>query len=763
MKRLLPNKTLATALLLAAAGAFSAAQAAAPALNGSLTLRPLTPQDRKDFGLPTTTQIASGIHTVAIGAPAYLEALANLTIAPSNIVGVTWSLATKPLGSAAELATSPLGANVPTYKMADRLTLQVAGRTLLVPDVEGQYTVTAMIETVGSGSTNLTQNIIAARYLGLNTCALCHSGGVIASNIVATWSKTPHAIAFKNAVDGISTDHFGNNCISCHVVGFDANTNAVNGGFDDIAKQTGWTLPAHGTNGNWAAMPAKLQNVANIQCENCHGPGSQHAFSLGETSMISRSFAEGDCAQCHDSLTYHYRSAEWSNSRHAIASRSPSGPGREACIRCHTAAGYTAYTLGKLTSTNTTYEAITCQACHDPHDATNPHQLRVSATGYLGDGTPVPTAGSGGTCMQCHHSRNGAAATNIQDYQQGKPTWAGGSSFGVHDSSQADMLLGMNAITYGLDIPSSAHRYSVTNTCVGCHMQEVANTNPGFTKVGGHTFKVTYDSVVGGVTNKVDMVEACVRCHGEVEDFDFKRDDYDGDGVIEGVQTEVKHMLDKLSRMLPNATYRADGNYVPDGLVKVITRTTTKTNWPVKYLNAAYNWQFVNADGSMGIHNTPYAVGLLRASIADLTGDYNQDSLPDAWQIQYFGSTSAPTANPNATPAGDGVPNWLKFALGLNPTVAGIKVPDGVVWTNGKDLVNPPIAAGDTNTVRIYTAAEVAFNTEVGKTYQIQSISSFGGTWQNIGSAVAGTGAPVSYVTPTRGGTKMFYRVVSTP
>ena len=35
-------------------------------------------------------------------------------------------------------------------------------------------------------------------------------------------------------------------------------------------------------------------------------------------------------------------------------------------------------------------------------------------------------------------------------------------------------------------------------------------------------------------------------------------------------------------------------------------------------LKAAYNYQFVLEDGSFGIHNTQYAVGLLKSSIADL-------------------------------------------------------------------------------------------------------------------------------------------------
>ena len=33
----------------------------------------------------------------------------------------------------------------------------------------------------------------------------------------------------------------------------------------------------------------------------------------------------------------------------------------------------------------TEYEVITCTACHDPHDATNPHQLRTSPAVTLMD------------------------------------------------------------------------------------------------------------------------------------------------------------------------------------------------------------------------------------------------------------------------------------------------------------------------------------------------------------------------------------------
>jgi hypothetical protein len=54
----------------------------------------------------------------------------------------------------------------------------------------------------------------------------------------------------------------------------------------------------------------------------------------------------------------------------------------------------------------------------------------------------------------------------------------------------------------------------------------------------------------------------------------------------------------------------------PNNSVK--TSLTIDSTWTKSQLEAAYNWQFVNNDGSRGIHNTAYAVGLLKASIANL-------------------------------------------------------------------------------------------------------------------------------------------------
>ena len=766
---------LAAALALLAS--VSAARAAAPALNGSLSQRPLTPVEIKTYNLTNpAAQFSPGLSTVALGEPVYLDAMVNAAIAPSNITSVSWTLTNKPAGSLATLSAGPLGTNVPLFKMADRINqagaavYQLAGRTYFRPDVVGTYTVNAVITTSGSGTTNLSAQFTAATYLGVQTCASCHDGNFAnVPNIFTNYTKTAHATFFARSIDGLGSSFFNKSYLPNSVLGYDTNSYAINLGFDDVSLLYGWSFPSVLTNGNWASTPAAVQNVANILCENCHGPGSQHQYSqgiTGNTNAISVSYIAGNCGQCHDGTPkeqWATKFAEWNNSLHSHTTRTPSGAGREQCVRCHTAAGFRNFIENAASTnsyaTNTVYEAITCAACHDPHDTTNPHQLRAANSYTLPEGTTVTNVGLGGLCMECHHSRNGSATNNIAKYQLNQPTWAGGVSFGVHDSTAGDMIEGVNAITYGKVIPSGSHSVVIPDVCVGCHMQTVATNHPAYGLAGGHTYSMTYNVVSGGVTNTADLVDVCVKCHGPITSFDFARKDYNGDGIIEGVQTEVQHLLDKLSTLIPPSGYKANANdYMADGKVK--NSMSTQTNWPVKFLNAAWNWQFVSVEGSKGVHNAPYAVGVLKASIADLTGDSNNDGLPDAWQIAYFGAGFATNAaaGPNAINNSAGVPNWMMCALNQNPTSAYKVAGSGVISVNNGSVLN-----GDTNNIAIYTAAEIVFNTVPGTTYQIQGCSAITGSWQNVSTNIPGTGTAISYLTPTRGVNQMFYRVAHTP
>ena len=740
--------------LLAAGSYLSQAQ------DGQVAARPLSRENIADYGLPQDTQVSGGLNNVGLGQPLYLEVQIDAGINPTNILGVVWSLTNSPAGSTNTLAPSPLDASVPIYNPGDRAVFQVPpvdGRRLLVPTASGEYAVKAVVTTTTATNT-FTRKFQSGTYMGWDTCQLCHSGGYIPNKILP-WSKTGHASTFAEAIDGISTDHFQERCIACHSVGYDKAPLAVNDGFDDRQVAMGWTFPTNHVPGNWDDMVNNYEDLAytaNVQCENCHGAGSPHAYDLGNPDKITVSFSSGDCAQCHEATPYHIKNTEWNNSRHAIATRYPTGENRSSCVRCHSGVGFVDYVDGN-TPPRTMYEAITCAACHDPHPEVdnstvppsvniNPHMIRtlqdvtLNYTSAPGGPTVITQGGKGKLCMNCHQGRRDVL-THI------KPR-AGSSHFGPHYGCQTDMLAGKNAWTYGKDIPSSAHLSSIGDSCVTCHLQATDRNSPEHGLAGGHTFKPAWD---GGTpedpSDDVHLVGACVSCHGQITSFDIPRKDYNNDGVIEGVQTEVKHMLDELGMLLP-----------PVGSPDV----AINSSWSEQQLRAGFNWEFVKEDGSYGVHNIAYAVGLLQASIEDMKGnpkaeDANSDGLPDDWQIAWFGSIYNPAAAPNADPAGDGVPNWLKQALGLDPTQAGIVVPDGVVYASGKAIGGAP------GTLYIYTAAEVTFDTEIGKTYQIQEVSALSGGWQDLGSPIPGTGNAISYVTPTRDGVQQFFRVLITP
>ncbi len=595
MKERLPKALTGLLAVTLVAVAVPTAVQAQTAVQPRLVVRPLTTGEISTYKLATGTQLSGGLSTVALGEPLYLEMQVDAGIAANNIAGVVWTLTSKPANSTAAIVDSPITASVPVFEPSDRGVYQVAGRKMLKPDITGVYIVTATVTAGSAGSTTIAQTYMGATYVGKAACAVCHSGG-LAQPMMGPWSKTLHAEIFTDNINGADGASYGTNCLACHTVGYDANSTVANGGFPSVAKQLGWTMPAVAQPGNYDKVPDALKNVANIQCENCHGPGSLHANGA-DVIAISVPFTNtGACSQCHDAPTHHVKTAEWTNSMHAVTTRDPAG--NASCVGCHTGTGFKARVAGAA-STNTAYAAIDCATCHEPHGETTPdgaaHQLRTLAPVNLADGTVVDTAGNGTLCMNCHQSRQNASVYAA--------TAAASAHFGPHEGPQADMLEGTNGFTYGQMIPSSAHAWAANDTCVTCHMQTTATTDAAFLKAGGHTFLPSFTPAGKA---KIELVGACQGCHGkEISTFNFPLFDYNDDGVIEGVQTEVQHMLDQLSTMLP-----------PDNKVK--TSLTIDSTWTRPQLEAAYNWQFVNNDGSKGVHNTAYAVGLLKASIANL-------------------------------------------------------------------------------------------------------------------------------------------------
>jgi hypothetical protein len=113
-------------------------------------------------------------------------------------------------------------------------------------------------------------------YVGMDKCVSCHK------TAAAFWRTTVHAHAWKTLVDvGKQADY---KCVGCHVTGY---------------GQIGGTSLGH------------TQRLENIQCETCHGPGSEHVAAKGleDPPAIQRNTPSPVCTNCHNehhSDTFNY-------------------------------------------------------------------------------------------------------------------------------------------------------------------------------------------------------------------------------------------------------------------------------------------------------------------------------------------------------------------------------------------------------------------------------------------------------------------------
>ena len=729
-----------------------------------IRFRPLTPQEIKNAGLPNTTQKSGGAPNAGIGQPVYMEALVSTQTTVTGVgftnrfatalTSINWNVVGLPPGSAAIMSASPLSNEVPTYDGGDRAGYFVAGRAVLKPDVVCQVVINPpnttildyKVETV-LGFTNktvfATNSAYGSTYLGQShyLCALCHADKTNA------YAQTDHATAFKRAITGESTDHFNQNCISCHSLGYDTTAGATNGGFDDIAAQIGWTFPATFSPTNWSEMNTNLQAKANVQCENCHGPASTHMISGGITNAIDVTLSAGTCGQCHDSLTHHVKNYEWGQSMHATGYVFRfSG----SCQPCHSSKGFIEtwdpyYVATNKVPRGTEQEGIACAACHDPHTVgMGEHQLRNIPQATLSNGVVVTSAiaGTGVLCMNCHHARanNGVVVSNLAS-----------SSISPHHSTQADLLLGENGHEYGLDLPSSRHLLAVSNSCLGCHKQMLEGTQwtNELTHVGGHTFRVSWDSGTVDTNDDVHVTEVCSVCHVEEGTFNFGGEDYDRDGTVEGIQSEVDGLLEQLANLLP-----------PAGPAVTVT-----TGYTLSQRKAAWNYFYILEDQSRGVHNPKYATALLQLSLDDLTGgiDIDNDGLADTWEMAQFGSLTAQLGTGDAD--GDGLSNEMEEQLGTNPNLADSDndgISDLAEVQGGSNPLNIASVLS-TNLITMQGAIELAYLPEMaGQTQRFESVSMFGdgAGWTNAGPSFISSNSWSYQLISLRDATQRYFRVV---
>ena len=262
-----------------------------------ITIEGMSPTELSDLGW--TSPKSTGLSVVGVGELVYLSGREDTG---ATVTAYSWSITDQPGEAVLDSTDTPW--------------------TTFRPDVNGQFTIQLGI-TTADGSHDTSIVITSANFVGVShmngttfsypQCMMCHG------EVELEWRETGHASMYTRAVDGLVSSGYASYCISCHVTGYNTDENADNGGFDDVAALYNWTLPSPLDEGNWDSLLTNFPMVArltNIQCETCHGPGSEHNAAGPDASKIDMSLDDGVCGQCHESGSHHVFPTQWKTSGH---------------------------------------------------------------------------------------------------------------------------------------------------------------------------------------------------------------------------------------------------------------------------------------------------------------------------------------------------------------------------------------------------------------------------------------------------------------
>jgi hypothetical protein len=267
---------------------------------------------------------------------------------------------------------------------------------------------------------------------------------------------------------------------------------------------------------------------------------------------------------------------------------------------------------------NAALSQVSCISCHSSHEPGS--QIRPPFTNVS-------------LCVTCHNVRELMADTGSGQ--------AGTSDLEIPRHPQKEVFEGVKTAANdgfrGVEslpgfIPSdSTHAGSdnIPGGCTGCHYLVVSDVDYDefpLKATTGHAFLPRLENCfVGGCHDIGDFFlsdgSAASYEDSTIASFDFGSiyysgsahpgEDYDGDSDVEPLQEEIKGMLDELKGRLTDRGIEFDS---PSGLFDLsgmAARTTTERA-------AAYNYDFIVEDRSLGYHNPIYTVNLLAASISSV-------------------------------------------------------------------------------------------------------------------------------------------------
>lgn len=385
-----------------------------------------------------------------------------------------------------------------------------------------------------------------------------------------------------------------------------------------------WTY-AHGstTAGTWLPSPAyTVRNTfadkfAGIGCA-CHAP-SRHAGSLtaGVQGRLTAQHTEwfggdGPGAASRDG---HSDASTLSGLQGMMTSAKPSGP----CVSCHTVEGFvrqrangealTQAEIDRIAGGTKGASQVSCVACHPSHRGRE--TLRS-----VGD--PLAASTAARLCFACHNLE-GVAARVV-------PGQLGSTPY----HPQREMLLG----TGGWRVPGfawsgtpSRHAFghagyapTLRAGCISCHLRPVHDAPlAAFPQrvTSGHRFAPRVDACAALCHPRGDGLLGFVGADGIADDlpayaFTNPADYLFGGARVPGrpapTQAEVGALLSDLRG-------RLELRGAPWDPARQLFRLESMAGMSSTLRGAAWNYDFVAGDRSLGLHNPAYARALLSASV----------------------------------------------------------------------------------------------------------------------------------------------------
>lgn len=268
----------------------------------------------------------------------------------------------------------------------------------------------------------------------------------------------------------------------------------------------------------------------------------------------------------------------------------------------------------------TTIGRIHCTTCHDFNPGTDPHvtgrylphQAPIRVAGGVNDTvilekTPdasagMPTGepialGSGNLCAMCHKSRKDVSFFITSSNTITNTRW------GPHDGPQTDVYSGKGGYHFAGRSYANSQHITITNACVGCHMQPVAANND----VPDHTMKPS-------------LALCKSTCHSQYTGNDYNIDN--GRTIVTTLLLELQDLLNArgyLTRSSSAPYNPLEADELQDRQFHLDAARPNNT-LSADDAGALYNYLIIARSKDLGVHNPRYTKLLLWDSIFHLKG-----------------------------------------------------------------------------------------------------------------------------------------------